>query len=224
MVFIEGLPSCEGANFILVVMDHLIKYAHLFPLHHPYTVKSVAKVFIDSVVKLHGIPQTIISDRYKIFTTFHSQLHACVRWLPSVVILDWWLVGKGNVATPQVLIQQAHVPQYTAWEDYYVLKQRYLAALWKKMSKLMRRWGWVMPSSGHHIIASRRKKNKANAASILQLPLQGTPRPLTRSKAKQLSRCCNLNIEAFITDAAQPSSSEGSDASGPAASPRSTHE
>lgn len=40
------------------------------------------------------------------------------------------------------------MPQYTAWEDYYVLKQRFSMALWKKMSKLMRRGASVMPSYG----------------------------------------------------------------------------
>ena len=69
MVFIEGLPSCECANYILVIMDHLTNYAHLFPLHHSCTVKSVAKEFIDNVVKLHDIPQNIISDRYNSFTS-----------------------------------------------------------------------------------------------------------------------------------------------------------
>jgi hypothetical protein len=50
-------------------MDRLTKYAHFFPLAHPYTTIIVAKVFMDNIVKLHGIPQSIISDQDKVFTS-----------------------------------------------------------------------------------------------------------------------------------------------------------
>jgi hypothetical protein len=69
MDFIEGLPASEGANTILVVVDRLTKYAHFIPLHHPYTAASVSKLFVDQVVRLHGVPLTIISDRDKVFTS-----------------------------------------------------------------------------------------------------------------------------------------------------------
>lgn len=67
--FIEGLPNSEGANSVLVVVDRLTKYAHFLTLHHPYTATSVSKLFVDQIVRLHGVPLTIISDRDKIFTS-----------------------------------------------------------------------------------------------------------------------------------------------------------
>jgi hypothetical protein len=69
MDFIEGLPVSEGADSILVVVDRLTKYAHFLPLRHPFSATSVSKIFIDNIVKLHGVPQMIISDRDKIFTS-----------------------------------------------------------------------------------------------------------------------------------------------------------
>ena len=67
MDFIEGLPKSEGYNSILVVVDQLSKYAHFSLLKHLFTVQTVVAVFVRDVVKLHGIPRSIISDRDKVF-------------------------------------------------------------------------------------------------------------------------------------------------------------
>ena len=67
--FVEGLPKSDGHEVILVVVDKFTKYAHFFALKHPYSAISVAKVLYDGVIKLHGLPQTIVSDRDIIFTS-----------------------------------------------------------------------------------------------------------------------------------------------------------
>ncbi|KAK6162053.1 hypothetical protein DH2020_001894 [Rehmannia glutinosa] len=56
MDFIEGLPKSGGKNVILVVVDRFTKYAHFVALSHPYTAPLIAKIFLDSVYKLHGPP------------------------------------------------------------------------------------------------------------------------------------------------------------------------
>jgi hypothetical protein len=69
MDFVEGFPRVHGKSVILTVVDRFSKYAHFIPLAHPYSAASVAKVFFDEVVRLHGIPTTIVSDRDPIFTS-----------------------------------------------------------------------------------------------------------------------------------------------------------
>lgn len=73
MDFIEGLPRSQGKSTIFVVVDRLTKYAHFMALSHPYTTKDVAKLFLDNVYKLHGLPNTIVSDRDPIFTSLFWQ-------------------------------------------------------------------------------------------------------------------------------------------------------
>jgi hypothetical protein len=69
MDFIEGLPKSEGFSVILVVVDRLTKYSHFILVKRPYTASTIAKLFMENIVKLHGIPTSIVTDIDAIFVS-----------------------------------------------------------------------------------------------------------------------------------------------------------
>jgi transposase InsO family protein len=69
MDFIEGFSRINSKSVILTVVDRFSKYAHFVLLGHPYTATSVAKVFFEEIVRLHGLPESIVSDRDPVFTS-----------------------------------------------------------------------------------------------------------------------------------------------------------
>ena len=80
MDFTEALPKVGGKSVILTVVDRFSKYAHFIPLAHPYTAESVAKAFFSNIVRLHGFPTSIVSDRDVVFTSgFWKALFAAVE-------------------------------------------------------------------------------------------------------------------------------------------------
>ena len=60
---ITELPQSHGYNSILVTMDRLGKWAHFIPTTSDVTSLGVTQLFQDSVWKLHGLPEEVISDR-----------------------------------------------------------------------------------------------------------------------------------------------------------------
>ncbi|XP_075499242.1 uncharacterized protein LOC142537627 [Primulina tabacum] len=64
MDFVTHLPrSNRGCDAIWVIVDRLSKSAHFIPYDRTFTYKKMAKMYIDHVVRLHGVPVTIVSDR-----------------------------------------------------------------------------------------------------------------------------------------------------------------
>jgi hypothetical protein len=53
---------------VMVVVDHLSKYAHFYALQHPITKSTVAQNFMDNILEIHGMPHSIFSDHDPTFT------------------------------------------------------------------------------------------------------------------------------------------------------------
>jgi transposase InsO family protein len=75
MDFVTQLPISKdpvtGYSYdsIFVVVDRFTKYAEMIPFRHSYTAEQLAHVFKDRIIRYHGIPESIISDRDKLFTS-----------------------------------------------------------------------------------------------------------------------------------------------------------
>jgi hypothetical protein len=76
MDFIVGFPNTfRYHDSIWVIMDRLTKTAHFLPVHTTYKTEKYAKIYIDQIVRLHGIPKTIVSGRGALFVAhFLEQL------------------------------------------------------------------------------------------------------------------------------------------------------
>ena len=61
--FITKLPLVQGYDSILVVVDWFTKMAHFVPTTKKTTAEGLARLFRDNVWRLHGLPESIISDR-----------------------------------------------------------------------------------------------------------------------------------------------------------------
>ena len=70
MDFVSGLPRTPS-NFeaIWVIVEGLTKTAYFIPMRMDYPMEKLAKLYIEKIVSLHGIPSSIVSDRDPIFTS-----------------------------------------------------------------------------------------------------------------------------------------------------------
>ncbi|KAM1056879.1 hypothetical protein EV1_029965 [Malus domestica] len=77
MDFVIGLPRTrEGHDSIWVIVDRLTKSAHFIAVEKTYTLERLARLFLDVIIKLHGVPVSIISDHDPRFTSrFWGSLH-----------------------------------------------------------------------------------------------------------------------------------------------------
>jgi len=66
--FITKLPLAQGYDSILVVVDWFTKMAHFVPTTEKTMAEGLARLFRDNVWRLHGLPESIISDRGPQFT------------------------------------------------------------------------------------------------------------------------------------------------------------
>ena len=70
MDFVTGLPKTQrGHDAIRVIVDRLTKSTHFIATNNTYSIERYARLYVDEIVRLHGAPVSIVSDRDPRFTS-----------------------------------------------------------------------------------------------------------------------------------------------------------
>jgi transposase InsO family protein len=80
MDFIVGLPRTQaGYDSIWVIVNQLTKVAHFIPVKTTYSGAKLTELYMSQIVRLHGVPKKIVSDRGSQFISkFLEKLHESV--------------------------------------------------------------------------------------------------------------------------------------------------
>ncbi len=86
MDFVVKLPELKDPvtggtfNSIIVIINKLIKYIILIPYKEIYKAYQLGFVLLDKLIRDHGIPKSITSDRDRLFTSYYwKTLIATIR-------------------------------------------------------------------------------------------------------------------------------------------------
>lgn len=121
--FVGPLPISKTRNgefdMICVIIDHLTAMVHLVATKQTYRAKQIAEVIFDTVYKLHGLPERIISDRDSLFTstfwrTLHSLLGVDLRLSSAFHPQTDGATERANRTLTQML-RQCVSPNQTDW-------------------------------------------------------------------------------------------------------------
>ena len=122
MDFVTGLPvSRQGNDCILVMVDKLTKYVVVVPCLKTLTAAQCADLFIQHIFQTKGLPDKIISDRDKLFTSkywINFMEHLKVKLCLSTAFHPQTdgQTEKANSVVEQVLRSVVNEPQ-TNWES-----------------------------------------------------------------------------------------------------------
>ena len=80
MDFVSGLPLTQQKHdLVWVIVDKLTKSAHFIPVMMNYSMDRLAQLYVKEIVRLHGVPLSIVSDRDLRFTSrFWKELQSAL--------------------------------------------------------------------------------------------------------------------------------------------------
>jgi hypothetical protein len=108
MDFIVGLPSSgtSSSDCILVVVDRLTKMAHFIPCLSTLDAPGFASLFRDNIFRLHGLPDSVISDRDSLFTSDFSRALASVLKIKQRMSTSFHPQTDGQTERVNAILEQ----------------------------------------------------------------------------------------------------------------------
>ena len=126
MDFVVGLPrSHAGHDDIWVIVDRLTKTSHFLPFKTRWSVSKLAELFVSKIVKLHGVPVSIVSDRDPRFTSrfwcsfqeaLGTELHMSSMYHPQS---DWQ--SERTIQTLEDMLRACCLDWKGSWAKYVPL-------------------------------------------------------------------------------------------------------
>jgi hypothetical protein len=126
MDFVVGLPrSPRGRDAIWVVVDRLTKSAHFIPMKTTNLALDLVPLYMKEVVRLHGVPKSIFSDRdSKFVSKFWESLHSALGTKLSLSVAFHPQTDGQSERTIQTLedmLRACVLSWKGSWEDHLAL-------------------------------------------------------------------------------------------------------
>ena len=80
MAFVSGFPLTQQKHdFVWVIVDKLTKSAHFIPVRMDYSMYRLAELYVEEIIRLHGVSLSIVSNRDPCFTSrFWKELQSAL--------------------------------------------------------------------------------------------------------------------------------------------------
>ena len=128
MDFVTGIPRTQRQHDVIwVIVDRLTKSAHFVPVNVEDSLEKLAQLYVDEIVRLHGVPVSIVLDRDPRFTSrfgpslqavLGTCLHFILKRMASLTLEDMLkacvMEIKGSWDTHLALMEFAYYNIYQA--------------------------------------------------------------------------------------------------------------
>jgi transposase InsO family protein len=126
MDFVVGLPRTpRGKDAIWVVVDRLTKSAHFIPMKTTNSAEELVPLYMKEVLRLHGVPKSIVSDRdSKFVSKFWQSLHNALGTKLSLSVAFHPQTDGQSERTIQTLedmLRTCVLSRKGSWEDHLAL-------------------------------------------------------------------------------------------------------